>query len=69
MLEDRLKICEQCPLWKDTLNGPICNPNKWINPKDGKSSFFPKDGYVKGCACLLKHKAAKKESHCIANKW
>ena len=69
MLEKRLEICKQCPLWKETINGPICNPNKWINPQDGKSSYFPKDGYIKGCNCLLKHKAADPKSKCIAGKW
>jgi len=68
MLEERLKICQECPLWKETINGPICNPYKWINPKDGKSSYFPKDGYVKGCACLIKQKAANKDSHCVAGR-
>lgn len=69
MLEERLNICKQCPLWKETINGPICNPNKWINPEDGKTSYFPKDGYIKGCACLLKHKAADPKSKCIIGKW
>ena len=68
MLEERLKICEQCPLWKDTEYGPICNPHKWINPKDGRSSFFPKDGYVQGCNCRIKQKASNIDSHCIAGK-
>ena len=68
MLEERLKICQECPLWKETINGPICNPYKWINPKDGKSSYFPKDGYVKGCACLIMLKYKNPQNHCIIGK-
>ena len=69
MLEKRLEICKQCPLWKETINGPICNPNKWINPQDGKSSYFPKDGYVKGCGCLLERRVLNNDAKCVANKW
>ena len=69
MLEKRLEICKQCPLWKETINGPVCNPNKWINPKDGKSSYFPKDGYVKGCGCLLERRVLNSDAKCVANKW
>lgn len=68
MLEKRLNICKQCPLWKETITGPICNPNKWINPEDGKTSYFPKDGYIKGCGCALKHKCADPKSKCIIGK-
>lgn len=66
---EKLNICRQCPLWKETINGPVCNSNKWIEPKTNNSSFFPKSGYVKGCACLLERKTADPNSHCVADKW
>lgn len=69
MLEERLNICKQCPLWKETINGPICNPNKWINPQNGKFSYFPKDGYIKGCGCLLERRVLNSDAKCVANKW
>lgn len=65
---EKLNICKQCPLWKETENGPICDPGKWIN-SDGKLSLFPRKGYTKGCGCLLNRKTLDPNSHCVVNKW
>lgn len=35
--EKRMKICHQCPLYKDILGG-ICNSKLWLNPKTGDVS-------------------------------
>ena len=29
--EKRLAICKECPLYKETPMGPICNPRLYIN--------------------------------------
>ena len=33
--ERRLKICKECPLYKETSYGAVCNNSKYISP-DGK---------------------------------
>lgn len=33
--EFRLKICKECPLYKETEYGAVCNRSKYIS-KDGK---------------------------------
>ena len=66
--EKRLAICKECPLYKESILGPVCDPNKYIN-KDGKVSYLPKPGYKKGCNCLLLRKTINPNNHCIALKW
>ena len=68
LLESRLEICKQCPLYETMSYGARCNPSKYIN-KEGETSWIPKPGYVKGCNCILKRKAANPDNHCIINKW
>ena len=79
LVEKRLAICEKCGLYKETQFGPVCNSSKYkadvytptyryIN-KEGKTSFLPKEGYVKGCSCLVEKKAANVDSHCVAGFW
>ena len=34
LYEERMKICKECPLYKETPVGPICNPKLYIN-KEG----------------------------------
>ena len=48
--EKRLAICKECPLYKETPMGPICNPRLYIN-EDNKTDYSdrPKIGYRKGC--------------------
>jgi hypothetical protein len=53
--EERLKICEKCPLVKmDPIYGPICDNSKYMNPKTGEVSRLPRSGWVRGCSCRLK---------------
>ena len=65
----RIAICRNCPLYKESVLGEVCNSKKYLNPETGESSFFPKDGYVKGCNCLLDKKTKNPASHCVAKKW
>ena len=70
LMEKRLKICKECPIYKiDKFYGPICDNSKYISP-DGKSaSYFKKDGWIRGCGCKLRYKASNVNSHCISGKW
>ena len=66
--EERMEICRNCPLYEITSSGPRCNPAKYIN-SEGKTSWLPKKGYVKGCNCLLTHKTQNPNAHCVAGLW
>ena len=35
LAKKRLDICKQCPLYKETRNGAVCDSGKYISP-DGK---------------------------------
>lgn len=68
LYNERLAICKKCPLYTDSLLGMICSDKKYIN-NEGKVSYVPKPGYVRGCACIIAAKARGKENHCVVNKW
>jgi hypothetical protein len=68
LLKARLEICKDCPLYKETAFGAICNPNLYMN-KDGHVLMHPEEGYIKGCNCVLRMKAANVQSHCVCGKW
>lgn len=67
--EKRLAICKDCPLYKEDPYGPICNPKKYFNPETEEVSYFPKDGFVKGCNCRLVQKSRNPSNHCVVEKW
>ena len=67
--EERLSICRKCPLIKESSFGPICDSNKWINPRTGEVSDTPKLNYKRGCACRLNAKTRLIHNHCIILKW
>ena len=68
LIEKRLEICKSCPLYKETAFGAVCNPKLYIN-EAGETSYIPKEGYKKGCNCILRRKAANLGNHCIIGKW
>ena len=68
--EEKLKICESCPLVRqDKIYGPTCDNTKYMNPKTGETSRFPKSGWVRGCGCRLRWRTKSITAHCIAGKW
>lgn len=67
MKNERLEICCKCPLYEESVYGPRCNPHLYIGPND-EISFSEKDGFVKGCNCILKYKTKNLNNHCPANK-
>lgn len=66
-IEERFKICRECPIC-DQING-ICNGSLYLNPKTNDISTHPKEGYIKGCGCLLEMKIPNEKKHCPAEKW
>lgn len=54
---------------KSTSAGPKCDNQKWLNPETNESSVFFKDGWIKGCGCLLKYKTTNENNHCPAKRW
>lgn len=67
--ESRLEICKQCPLFKDSSFGPICNSNKYISPDGTNWDIKYHENWVRGCGCKLRSKTRLKNAHCIINKW
>ena len=49
-------ICKNCPLYKRTIGGAVCNGKLWLNPVTNETSNIPLDGFLKGCGCVLKVK-------------
>lgn len=67
--DKRMRICKQCPLFKNSPIGPICNSKLYIS-KDGKEvADYGKDGFVKGCGCRLNSKSRLPNAKCIIGKW
>lgn len=64
--QSRLKICYSCPLY--TKDGR-CNNKLWLNVNTGDVSTEQKEGYKRGCACILKSKTRVPSAHCPVNKW
>lgn len=63
--EQREEICYRCPLYIDG----ICNNNLYLNPKTGEISYKLKEGFFKGCGCLIRYKVKSKSAKCPAKKW
>lgn len=67
MIEEREKICKKCPICD--LDNWVCNAKLYLNPDTNDVSISPKDGYIKGCGCVLKYKIPNGNKHCPAKKW
>ena len=63
----RTKICRACAIC-DTEN-ELCNSKLYLNPDTNDVSITPKEGYIKGCGCLLKYKIPNSNKRCPAKKW
>lgn len=70
LYEERMKVCKECPLYKETPMGPICNPRLYISESDKITiSDRPKIGYKRGCGCALNRKTKLPSAKCIVMKW
>lgn len=68
--EKRMKICKECPLYKETPMGPVCNSRLYISESDKTTvSDRPKIGYRRGCGCILARKTKLPNARCIVLKW
>lgn len=66
-IEERNRICMACPIC-DTDNY-VCRSSLYLNPNNNDISTIPKEGYIKGCGCLLKYKIKNINKKCPAGKW
>lgn len=67
--ESRLIICRECPLFKNSVVGIICNKELTLNPITGEVDTENKPGFYRGCNCRLEAKTRNVGAHCPANKW
>ena len=69
-VEKRLAICKNCAIAKiDREFGLICDSRRYLNPETNESSWFKKDGWIKGCGCFINHKVKNQNNHCPAKLW
>lgn len=68
LFENRMEICKQCPLYKGTAMGPICNPKVYMN-EDGETSDYQRPGFKKGCGCRLNAKTRLQYATCTHGRW
>lgn len=66
--EKRLEICRKCPIYSTRFGG-MCNNQLWMNVKTEDVSIEQKDGYIKGCGCILASKVKGVGGTCPAGKW
>lgn len=70
LYEERMKICKECGLYKETMMGPVCNPRLYISIEDKTTiSEIPKLGFKRGCGCRLNAACRAKFKKCIVEKW
>lgn len=69
MSEIRTKICRDCPLYKKTAVGPVCNSKLWVNKETGEVSNYKRDKFINGCGCRIQAKTRLSYSHCPLDKW
>ena len=69
LMEERIKICKTCKLYKaDSPLGEICNNKLYLNPKTDEVSYFKKEGFKQGCGCMLRAKTRIVDAKCPINK-
>lgn len=68
LFTQRMEICKKCPLYKETMMGPICNPKLYMNDT-GDTLTFPASGYKKGCGCRLNAKTRLQYATCTHKRW
>ena len=64
-INERLEICNKCPIYSRGR----CNSRLYLNPKTNEVSTIPKIGFIRGCNCFIEVKAKNPNNHCIAGKW
>jgi hypothetical protein len=65
---NRMNICYKCPLYSSKYGG-LCNNELWLNKETGDVSTEQKEGYKRGCGCLLNSKTRISSAKCPLEKW
>lgn len=66
-IEERTKICGRCAICD--VGAWVCKGSLYVNPDTNGVSIEPKEGYIKGCGCVLARKIPNKSKKCPAGKW
>lgn len=70
LMEKRMAICRDCKLYKeDAVLGGMCNKKLYLNPKTNETSIVKKEGFYKGCGCMLRAKTRLEDAKCPIKKW
>lgn len=69
LFKKRIAICNECPLQMTKFGVQYCCPYLYLNPKTNQVSTVAKEGFYKGCGCVLGSKTRVPEKHCPAKKW
>lgn len=67
LYNERIVICKECPLYSDTVLGPVCDSKKCY--KEGRVENFPSKGAICGCGCRLGAALRVLNKKCVLNKW
>lgn len=69
LYKERIAICKQCPLYKMSKVGPLCNSLLYLNID--LDIAFSTDGpnRTQGCGCRLNAKTRIEDASCPAGKW
>lgn len=68
--DSRMKVCESCKLLKeDKIFGLKCGKHIYLNPETDETSNTWKEGFYKGCGCILDAKLRVENSKCPLGKW
>lgn len=67
--DQRMMICRECPLYKETALGPVCNSRLYLNTSTGEVSTTKRKGFQNGCGCRLNSKTRLTYSRCPVGKW
>lgn len=66
-ISKRRELCNHCGIYDSEKD--LCSGLLYLNPKNNDVSTKPREGYIKGCGCLLSRKIPNIDKHCPAHKW
>ena len=66
-VEERTETCKHCPICN--LDVWLCSGSLYLNPTNNQISTTPKEGFIKGCGCVLAQKIPNRTKKCPAGKW
>ncbi len=69
LYQERISICKECPLFKETSLGPICNSNLYLDNNTGTVYTNSGDNRTRGCGCRLNAKTRLPDSRCPVGSW